>query len=43
MPDSDPTSSSSQGAPYEPRHLPVPVPPPRENGRLEAEHDPRRS
>jgi CBS domain containing-hemolysin-like protein len=32
MPDSDPTSSSSQGAPYEPRHLPVPVPPPRENG-----------
>jgi len=31
MPDSDP-SSSSAGAPYEPRHLPVPVTPPRENG-----------
>jgi CBS domain containing-hemolysin-like protein len=32
MPDSDPTSSNSPSAPYEPRHLPVPVPPPRENG-----------
>jgi CBS domain containing-hemolysin-like protein len=32
MPDSDPTSPSSAGAPYEPRHLPVPVTPPRENG-----------
>ncbi|HEX3438793.1 MAG TPA: hemolysin family protein [Pseudolabrys sp.] len=32
MPDSDPTSSNSSSAPYEPRHLPVPVPPPRENG-----------
>ncbi|HEY2758862.1 MAG TPA: hemolysin family protein [Pseudolabrys sp.] len=32
MPDSDPTSTSSVGAPYEPRHLPVPVAPPRENG-----------
>src|SRR6201991_4864876 len=31
MPDSDPTSSNSLSAPYEPRHLPVPVPPPREN------------
>jgi CBS domain containing-hemolysin-like protein len=31
MPDSDRTSSSSLSAPYEPRHLPVPVPPPREN------------
>jgi CBS domain containing-hemolysin-like protein len=32
MPDSDPTSSNSAGVPYEPRHLPVPMPPPRENG-----------
>jgi CBS domain containing-hemolysin-like protein len=32
MPDSDSTSTSSAGAPYEPRHLPVPVAPPRENG-----------
>ena len=33
MPDSDnPGSSSSTGAPYEPRHLPVPVAKPRENG-----------
>jgi len=32
MPDSDPTHSNIGGAPYEPRHLPVPVPPARENG-----------
>jgi CBS domain containing-hemolysin-like protein len=33
MPDSDPTSSSSPtGAPFEPRNLPVPVPPAREGG-----------
>lgn len=32
MPDSDPSSTSSTGASYEPRHLPVPVPPPREGG-----------
>jgi hemolysin (HlyC) family protein len=33
MPDSDNQSSShTAGAPYEPRHLPVPVPQPRENG-----------
>jgi len=31
MPDSD-SSSSSAGAHYEPRHLPVPVSPPQENG-----------
>jgi hemolysin (HlyC) family protein len=32
MPDSQPPSSESGGASYEPRNLPVPVPPPRENG-----------
>src|ERR1019366_2181427 len=33
MPDSDsPSSSPADAAPYEPRHLPVPVPPPREGG-----------
>jgi CBS domain containing-hemolysin-like protein len=33
MPDSDPTNSSSTGgAPFEPRNLPVPVPPAREGG-----------
>ncbi|MFZ0623283.1 MAG: hemolysin family protein [Pseudolabrys sp.] len=32
MPDSDPSSSSPTGAPFEPRNLPVPVPPARENG-----------
>jgi hemolysin (HlyC) family protein len=33
MPDSDPTNSSSTGgAPFEPRNLPVPVPPARERG-----------
>ncbi len=32
MPDSDPTHSSSAGVPFEPRHLPVPVPQPREGG-----------
>ena len=33
MPDNDPSSSSSRdAAPYEPRFLPVPVPPPREGG-----------
>ena len=32
MPDSDPTNSSSGGASFEPRNLPVPVPPPREGG-----------
>ncbi len=33
MPDSDsPSSSHADAAPYEPRHLPVPVPPPREGG-----------
>jgi CBS domain containing-hemolysin-like protein len=33
MPDSDlPASSHADGAPYEPRHLPVPVPPAREGG-----------
>jgi CBS domain containing-hemolysin-like protein len=32
MPDSDPSSSNPPGAPYEPRNLPVPVPPARENG-----------
>src|SRR6476646_12001780 len=30
MPDSDPTNSSAGGAPFEPRNLPVPVPPPRD-------------
>ena len=30
MPDSDPPSSSATGAPFEPRNLPVPVPPARE-------------
>jgi CBS domain containing-hemolysin-like protein len=32
MPDSDPSSSSPTGAPFEPRNLAVPVPPARENG-----------
>jgi CBS domain containing-hemolysin-like protein len=32
MPDSDPSSSGPTGAPFEPRNLPVPVPPARENG-----------
>jgi CBS domain containing-hemolysin-like protein len=32
MPDSDPAISSSGGAPFEPRNLPVPVPAPREGG-----------
>lgn len=33
MPDSDPPSSGTTGgAPYEPRHLPVPVPPPATDG-----------
>ena len=32
MPDSDPTNSSSGGASFEPRNLPVPIPPPREGG-----------
>jgi CBS domain containing-hemolysin-like protein len=32
MPDSDPSGFSSGGAPFEPRHLPVPVPPAREGG-----------
>lgn len=32
MPDSDPSSTSSGGAHYEPRNLPVPVKPPREGG-----------
>lgn len=33
MPDSDPTNSSSAGgAPFEPRHLPVPVTPPQQGG-----------
>jgi len=32
MPDSDPSSTSSTATPYEPRHLPVPVKPPREGG-----------
>ncbi len=32
MPDSDPSSTSSPNASYEPRHLPVPVKPPREGG-----------
>jgi CBS domain containing-hemolysin-like protein len=32
MPDSDPSSSSSGGAPFEPRNLPVPVPPAPEAG-----------
>jgi CBS domain containing-hemolysin-like protein len=32
MPDSDPSSSSSGGAPLEPRNLPVPVPPTPEGG-----------
>lgn len=32
MPDSDPSSTSSSSAPYEPRQLPVPVKPPREGG-----------
>src|SRR5450756_763057 len=33
MPDNDSSSSSpADAAPYEPRHLPVPVPPPREGG-----------
>ena len=33
MPDSDPSSpNSADGAPFEPRHLPVPVKPARENG-----------
>jgi CBS domain containing-hemolysin-like protein len=32
MPDSDPSSSSSGGAPFEPRNLPVPVPPTPEGG-----------
>src|SRR5476649_1584970 len=33
MPDSDPTNSSpAGGAPFEPRNLPVPVPPAREGG-----------
>src|SRR5215467_1218024 len=32
MPDSDPSSSSSGGAPFEPRNLPVPVPPAPEGG-----------
>jgi CBS domain containing-hemolysin-like protein len=31
MPDSDPTTSSSAGAPFEPRNLPVPVPPARDS------------
>jgi len=32
MPDSDPSSTSSSSASYEPRNLPVPVAPPREGG-----------
>ncbi|MFY9602906.1 MAG: hemolysin family protein [Pseudolabrys sp.] len=32
MRDSDPSSSSPTGAPFEPRNLPVPAPPARENG-----------
>jgi hemolysin (HlyC) family protein len=32
MPDSQPPSSSSGGAPFEPRNLPVPIPQRRENG-----------
>src|SRR5215469_1531658 len=32
MPDSNPSSSSSGGAPFEPRNLPVPVPPAQEGG-----------
>ncbi|MGA7101786.1 MAG: CBS domain-containing protein, partial [Pseudolabrys sp.] len=32
MPDSDPSSSSSASAPFEPRNLPVPVPPTVEGG-----------
>ncbi|HKA76419.1 MAG TPA: hemolysin family protein [Pseudolabrys sp.] len=32
MPDSDPSSSSPTGAPFEPRNLPVPVPPTQEGG-----------
>ncbi|MGA9081314.1 MAG: hemolysin family protein [Pseudolabrys sp.] len=32
MPDSDPSSSSPTGAPFEPRNLPVPVAPARESG-----------
>jgi CBS domain containing-hemolysin-like protein len=32
MPDSDPSSSSPSGTPFEPRNLPVPVPPARESG-----------
>ena len=32
MPDNDSSSSSHDAAPYEPRHLPVPVQPAREGG-----------
>jgi CBS domain containing-hemolysin-like protein len=32
MPDNDPSSSSAGGTPFEPRKLPVPVPPPQEGG-----------
>ncbi|HUL87049.1 MAG TPA: hemolysin family protein [Pseudolabrys sp.] len=32
MPDSDPSSSNPAGGPFEPRNLPVPVPPAQENG-----------
>jgi CBS domain containing-hemolysin-like protein len=32
MPDSDPSSSGPSGAPFEPRNLPVPVPPAQDNG-----------
>ena len=32
MPDSDPTNSPGGGSPFEPRNLPVPVPPAREGG-----------
>jgi CBS domain containing-hemolysin-like protein len=32
MPDNDSASASSSGLPFEPRHLPVPVPPTREGG-----------
>ena len=32
MPDRDSSASSPTGAPFEPRNLPVPVPPAQENG-----------
>ncbi len=32
MPDSDPSSSSPTGTPFEPRNLPVPVPPTQDGG-----------